>query len=126
MGVVVTAFHVLLSIALIVIILVQQGKGAEMGATFGGGGSNTLFGSRGAGNFLTKATAVGGALFMLTSVALTKFSVDYTGSSVVTPPAVSKEVPAKSATEGTPAAPGNQAAPEGAPAQKAPADKTAE
>jgi len=124
MAAVVIAFHILLCISLVVIILLQQGKGAEMGATFGGGGSNTLFGSRGAGNFLTKATAIGGALFMLTSVALTKFNVDYTGSSVVQPPAVTKEAPpAESAPEGMPATP---AAPEGAPAQQVPADKTAE
>jgi len=114
------AFHVLLCIALVIIILLQQGKGAEMGATFGGGGSNTLFGSRGAGNFFTKATAIGGALFMLTSVALTKFSVDYTGSSVVEAPVVSEEAP-----KGEPMPEQMPAEPMGAP-MDAPAETPAE
>jgi preprotein translocase subunit SecG len=100
MGAVITVIHVLLCFSLVIVILLQQGKGAEMGATFGGGGSNTLFGSRGAGNFFTKATAIGGALFMLTSVALTKFEVDYTGSSVVEEPAFTETAPAPAPMEG--------------------------
>ncbi len=81
--------HVLVCFALMVIVLLQTGKGAEMGATFGGGGSHTLFGSRGAGNFLTKATAVAGTVFMLTSLALAMMSSNITGGSVV------EELPAK-------------------------------
>ena len=65
-----TAFHLIICIFLIIIVLLQQGRGADMGATFGGG-SNTLFGASGADNLLTKITAITALLFMLTSLALT-------------------------------------------------------
>lgn len=62
--------HVLVAIAIVGLILIQQGKGADMGASFGGGGSQTLFGGRGSGNALTHATAIFAALFFATSFAL--------------------------------------------------------
>jgi len=62
--------HVLASIALIMIVLLQTGKGADMGAAFGGGSSQTLFGSTGATTFMTKATIVAAVLFMLTSLGI--------------------------------------------------------
>jgi preprotein translocase subunit SecG len=62
--------HVLVCVVLVIAVLIQQGKGAEIGAVFGGGGSNTVFGSRGAGNFLTKITTGAAITFMLTSLAL--------------------------------------------------------
>ena len=64
------ALHVIVSIFLIAVVLLQRGKGAEMGAVFGGGGSTTVFGSRGAGNFLTRLTAGAAVVFMLTSLGL--------------------------------------------------------
>ena len=48
--------HFLVCFVLIVVVLLQRGKGSDMGAALGGGGSNTVFGARGAGNFLSKAT----------------------------------------------------------------------
>lgn len=51
-------FHVLMAAALIALVLLQRGPGATMGAAFGSGASGTVFGSRGAGSFLTRATAV--------------------------------------------------------------------
>lgn len=63
-------FHVLIAIALIVLVLVQQGKGAQMGAAFGSGASQTLFGSQGSGSFLLKITAFFAALFFATSLVL--------------------------------------------------------
>src|SRR5215470_1501069 len=69
-GYVVPAIHVLACLFLIVVVLLQTGKGADMGAVFGGG-SQTLFGSSGAGNFLTKLTTGMAAAFMLTSLILT-------------------------------------------------------
>lgn len=63
------AAHILICLFLILIILVQQGKGADVGATFGGGGS-TLFGSSGADSLLTKVTAYAAAFFMFTSILL--------------------------------------------------------
>lgn len=63
--------HVLLAISLVVLVLLQQGKGAEAGAAFGGGGaSQTVFGSRGSTSFLAKLTGVAAALFFATSLGL--------------------------------------------------------
>jgi preprotein translocase subunit SecG len=69
MNLFITVLHVLVCLVLIVVVLLQRGKGAEIGAVFGGGGT-TLFGSRGAGNFLTKLTTWSAALFMATSLYL--------------------------------------------------------
>jgi len=63
-------FHVLVCVALVILVLVQQGKGAEMGAAFGSGASQTLFGSQGSGSFLMKITGLCAALFFITSLAL--------------------------------------------------------
>jgi preprotein translocase subunit SecG len=62
--------HVFVSIFLIAVVLLQRGKGAEIGAVFGGGASSTVFGSRGAGNFLTKLTTASAVIFMTTSLSL--------------------------------------------------------
>ncbi|MGJ8526765.1 hypothetical protein LMG33818_002522 [Halomonadaceae bacterium LMG 33818] len=62
--------HVLLAIALVVLVLLQQGKGAEAGAAFGGGASQTVFGSRGSSSFLAKLTGGLAALFFITSLGL--------------------------------------------------------
>ncbi len=63
-------FEVLLSIGLIVLILLQHGKGADVGAAFGSGASGTVFGARGSGNFLSHSTAVLATLFFLNSLLL--------------------------------------------------------
>ncbi|MFS1538566.1 MAG: preprotein translocase subunit SecG [Candidatus Phlomobacter fragariae] len=60
----------LVSIALICMIVLQQGKGADMGASFGAGASATLFGSSGSGNFMTRITAIFAALFFVISLIL--------------------------------------------------------
>lgn len=62
--------HVLVSLALVALVLLQQGKGAEAGASFGGGASQTVFGSAGSGNFLTKSTSWLAVVFFVTSIAL--------------------------------------------------------
>jgi preprotein translocase subunit SecG len=67
MNAVLTVLHVLVCIFLIAVVLLQRGKGAEMGAVFGGGASSTVFGSRGAGNFLTLLTKICAMAFMITS-----------------------------------------------------------
>ena len=74
MSLVLIVIHVLVSIALIMIVLLQTGKGADMGAAFGGGGSQTLFGSTGASTFLSKATTAAAIIFMLTSLGLAYMS----------------------------------------------------
>lgn len=63
-------FQVILSISLIVLVLMQHGKGADAGAAFGSGASSTVFGSKGSGNFLTKSTAVLATLFFVVCMAL--------------------------------------------------------
>lgn len=63
-------FHIIIAIALVALVLVQRGKGADMGAAFGSGASGTLFGSRGSASFLTRATAVLATLFFITSLSL--------------------------------------------------------
>jgi preprotein translocase subunit SecG len=64
------AVHILISVGIIALILLQQGKGAEMGASFGSGGSQTLFGSTGSGNLLSHVTAALVAIFFITSFGL--------------------------------------------------------
>jgi len=66
--------QVLLSISLIVLILMQHGKGADAGAAFGSGASATVFGARGSGNFMTKATTGIAVLFFITCLALAYLS----------------------------------------------------
>ena len=66
--------HLFVCVALIMIVLLQTGKGADMGAAFGGGGSQTLFGSTGASTFLSKATTVAAIVFMLSSLGLAYIS----------------------------------------------------
>lgn len=63
-------FHVLIAVVIIVLVLMQQGKGADMGAAFGGGSSQSLFGARGSANFLSRTTSILVTLFFLTSMTL--------------------------------------------------------
>ena len=67
--------HLFLAIGLVALILIQHGKGADMGAAFGSGASATVFGSRGAANFLSRTTGVLAAAFFLTSLALAYFAM---------------------------------------------------
>jgi preprotein translocase subunit SecG len=77
----ITILHVIVCIILILVVLLQAGKGANMGAAFGGS-SQTVFGSSGAGTFLGKMTTIVAGVFMLTSLTLSYFSV-YKGSSIM-------------------------------------------
>ena len=70
MSVVLVVLHTVVCVFLIAVVLLQRGRGAEIGAVFGGGASSTVFGSRGAGNFLTKLTTWSAAIFMVTSLGL--------------------------------------------------------
>ena len=67
--------HLLVAAALIGLVLLQHGKGADMGAAFGSGASGSLFGATGSANFLSRATAVLATAFFITSMGLTYFSV---------------------------------------------------
>ena len=94
---IIIVIHVLVCIALILIVLLQAGKGAEMGAAFGGA-SQTIFGSAGAMGFLSKLTTIAAVIFMITSLLLT-FSSTRRGFTIMkersapTAPTAPSEVP---------------------------------
>jgi preprotein translocase subunit SecG len=107
--------HIVVCVAMIMIVLLQTGKGADMGAAFGGGASQTLFGSGGASTFLTKLTTVAAVVFMITSLALAYYSTNRAKSSImletkapVTEQAVPQGLPKAPADSGEqPAVPSN-------------------
>jgi len=128
--------HIIVSLALIFIVLLQTGKGADMGAAFGGS-NQTVFGSQGAATFLSKITTVAAVLFMVTSLSLAVFA-SRRASSVMSdsplpalapavdplaqsaePAAVPIDLPAIP-TEPVPAAPAEEASAPPAPAAEAP------
>lgn len=105
MSTILVIIHVFVCIALIMIVLFQSGKGADMGAAFGGGSSNTLFGTTGASTFLGKATTVAAVIFMLTSLGLAYMSTHRTGkvsvmedvqAPITAPAGQTEQAPAKS------------------------------
>lgn len=79
MSAVITVLHVIVCIFLVAVVLLQRGKGAQIGAVFGGGAGATMFGSRGAGNFLTKLTTGAAIVFMLTSLSLSYLGITGAG-----------------------------------------------
>src|SRR6059036_3583246 len=92
------AVHVLVAAALIGFVLLQHGKGADMGAAFGGGSAGSLFGAAGSANFLSRTTGILAAVFFVTSIGLTWLSSHHPGAQSVmqrTAPAAAVE-PAKS------------------------------
>lgn len=126
-----TFLHVIACFFLIIVVLLQSGKAADLAGAFGGMGSQTAFGPRGAATVLSKATQIAAAVFMLTSLSLSVLATRQgrTGSSTVlekVTPTTQQKAPA---TPQNPALPiqvqtpnGNQAAPTPAPAE-APAKK---
>ena len=111
MQILVTIVHVIVCIVLILVVLLQAGKGASMGAVFGGS-SQTIFGSSGPGTFLGKMTTAVAIIFMLTSLSLS-YSASRKGSSLMegaSRPAAQQPVPAqKPAVPTTPVAPATPA-----------------
>ena len=84
MEILVWAAHVTLAIVLIVLVLLQHGKGADMGAAFGSGSAGSLFGASGSANFLSRSTAVVATLFFISSMSLTYLSANQTkGDSIM-------------------------------------------
>lgn len=96
---IITVIHVLAAIALIGLILVQHGKGADMGAAFGSGASGSLFGVSGSSNFLSRATSVSVVVFFAASLALAYLAANGSsgGSVVKAPAAVEKAVETEAA-----------------------------
>jgi preprotein translocase subunit SecG len=97
MNVVLVVLHVIVCLFLIAVVLLQRGKGAEMGAVFGGGASSTVFGSRGAGNFLTKMTTASAAIFMITSFVLSYLATENTTDRLFEDGVIEQEAAAKEA-----------------------------
>ena len=86
--------QVLLSISLIVLILMQHGKGADAGAAFGSGASATVFGARGSGNFLSRTTTIIAILFFIVCMGLAYVSSNRATPESVTGSVMSQEAPA--------------------------------
>lgn len=96
---IILGIHIIVCILLILIVLLQTGKGAQMGAAFGGGSSQTLFGATGPATFLTKMTTGIAVVFMLTSLSLA-YMAGHRGESTVMKdvPAVEQQAPAAAGT----------------------------
>ncbi|MDR3221352.1 MAG: preprotein translocase subunit SecG [Candidatus Accumulibacter sp.] len=108
--------HVLSALGIIGLVLVQHGKGADMGAAFGSGASGSLFGATGSANFLSRTTAVLAAVFFLTSLSLAYVASSRTGTAsgsvmqdVVQSPPPSTPGTADGEGAGSPADPGSKA-----------------
>lgn len=101
MGQIILVIHVLIAVVLVVLVLLQHGKGADAGAAFGSGASATVFGSRGSASFLTRMTAMLATGFFLTSLTLAMIAARQMGPGSVVDRVPDQPVPEESA----PAAP---------------------
>jgi len=110
-----TILYFVVCLFLIVVVLLQHGKGADMGVSLGAGSSATVFGARGAGNFLTKLTTASAILFMVLAFTLARFSADTGANDLLEAPAAEAPAAPQSAAPPTsePAAPPTE--PGGAP-----------
>lgn len=102
--------HVIAALAIIGLVLLQHGKGADMGAAFGGGASGSLFGATGSANFLSRSTAILAVVFFLTSLALAYMATNRPASQggvmdtvKETSPVPTPSAPAPAADQGAPA-----------------------
>jgi preprotein translocase subunit SecG len=122
MTILLVILHVIVSVALIAIVLLQSGKGAEMGASFGASGSQSVFGAGGGSTFMSKLTTGAAVIFMLTSLTLAYRSGHSGTSSImsgrVAPKAAPQQQPAQEKPAAAPATPSQ-------PVQQAPAPPTA-
>lgn len=113
-------FHLFLSVALVALVLIQHGKGADAGAAFGSGASGTVFGSRGSASFLSRATGWLGAGFFATTLLLAVIAGTYDGpDSVIDSGMSGSDTPAQTA-------PAPEGAAEGGAPDEAPAPAPAE
>jgi preprotein translocase subunit SecG len=105
MVVILTIIHILVALFLVLIVLMQSGKGGDVAAAFGGMGSQTAFGPRGTTNFLTKATAILAGVFMVTSLTLAVVSNRSTGGGSVLSGEKAVPAPAQKAPANIPGLP---------------------
>ena len=104
MDILLLILHIVVCLALIGIVLIQGGKGAEVGAAFGAGASQTIFGASGGQTFLGKLTAGAAIIFMLTSMALAIFWGRSGGGSSIMPEQVAPSTPPAQSMPATPPA----------------------
>jgi preprotein translocase subunit SecG len=104
MNIILLSIHILVCLALIGIVLIQGGKGAQAGASFGGGGSNTVFGATGGATFWSKMTTGVAVIFMLTSLALAIFWGQLGSSSIMPDQVAPTSAPASMPTQSIPPA----------------------
>ena len=112
MTILLVILHVMVSLFLIGVVLIQSGKGAEIGASFGSASSQTIFGGRGPGSFLGKLTTICAIVFMITS-----FSLAFIGKKGISSSVIQKNTGAPATS--TSAAPATPAEPTAPPAQSA-------
>jgi preprotein translocase subunit SecG len=91
--------HVLIALAIIGLVLLQHGKGADMGSGFGGGASGSLFGATGSANFLSRATAVLATVFFITSLGLAYLAGERPRAAAATVMDTKPQAPARPASE---------------------------
>jgi preprotein translocase subunit SecG len=120
MTIVLTIIHVIVCFFLVVVVLLQSGKAADLAGAFGGMGSQTAFGPRGSATVLSKATTIAAAVFMVTSLTL---AILATRNATASGSVLEKQKPA--ATKSAPAQPGNKTptisiTPEGGPTKTVP------
>ena len=111
MDTLVLVIHVIAALGIVGLVLLQHGKGADVGAAFGSGASGSVFGSTGSANFLSRATAFLALVFFVTSMGLTYFSMQKTDHKGVmaAPPAPGREVPPAQAPAAPATDPGSKA-----------------
>jgi preprotein translocase subunit SecG len=112
----VTIIHIIVCFFIIIVVLLQSGKSGDIAAAFGGMGSQTAFGPRGAASALSKATTWSAVMFMVTSITLSIFASKHSGAK-----SVLQGMPNQ--TKSAPATPGTPAPAQSAPAQPAPQQK---
>ena len=94
--------HVIAALAIVGLVLLQQGKGADAGASFGAGASQTVFGASGSGNFLVRATTISAVIFFVTSLSLAIFARNQAGTgTTVGLPIVNQEILGETTTSQT-------------------------
>jgi preprotein translocase subunit SecG len=123
MEILILVLHVLAALGIIGLVLLQHGKGADVGAAFGSGASGSVFGATGSANFLSRATAILAVVFFLTSMGLTYFSsrtapesAGVMGNRAPPAPSLPGQIPGQGPVQTQPAPVPNPVAPAPAPA----------
>ena len=111
MTILLTIIHVIVCLLLILIVLLQSGKSADLAGAFGGAGSQTAFGARGTATFLSKLTTIAAVIFMVTSMTLSIYRSKGTGSSIMERAKVPATKPAQTKPPGPAPGPSQPATP---------------